>query len=61
VLAVVGEQVVVGSHCRHQTGDGRFLAEVQVTVTADLGLRVRASRSFLEPANEDHLSIEVEE
>ena len=56
VVAVGGDQVIVGPRGRHGTGDDRFLADVEVAETADaVPTLVLLGGAFLETPDEEHL------
>jgi hypothetical protein len=61
VLAVVREHVVALFERRHHADDGRLFAQVQVAVAADLGASVHLAGLLLEPADQDHLAVEVDQ
>ncbi len=61
VVAVVGDEVVVGtSGVKGTDGDG-LLADVEVEEAADLGLRIGLRGVFLEAADEQHLPVHEEQ
>src|SRR6266568_2067651 len=61
VLAIAGEDVVVLLQRENAADDGRFFADVEMTVAADLGLRVLLLGALLKPPDELHLAMQAEE
>src|SRR5262249_15726403 len=58
VVAVVGDQVVVGAHLAYGADPDRLLADVEVEEAADLPLDVELGAALLEPSDEQHLAVE---
>src|SRR5437879_9241488 len=61
MLAVAGEDVVVGLPREDAADDRSLLADVEVAVAADLGLRVLLLRPLLEAADELHHAVDPEQ
>ena len=61
VLAVAGEDVVVLLQRENASHDSGLLADVEVAVAADLGLRVLLLGALLEAADELHLPVQAEQ
>ena len=56
VVAVGGDEVVVGPQQAHGADAHRFLADVEVQEAADLALDVELGAALLEAADEQHLT-----
>ena len=61
VVAVGGDDVVVGRERRASADGDRLLADVKVEESADFALRVGARALFFEAANEEHLAVAADE
>ena len=62
VIAISGDHAVLVAVERGLEADrNRFLADVQVAEAADQAEPVELAGAFLEPANEQHLLVEVEQ
>src|SRR5215210_2995857 len=61
MVAVGSDRLIARPHGGQKTSGDRFLAAVDVEVTADLALAEGSLRRFLEEAHRRHLTIEIQE
>ena len=61
MITIRADDVIVGSDGRDGADGDCFFTDIEMEEPGDLGQSIHLRRSFLEPANQEHLTIEGEE